>query len=238
MTRKSAANFLVRAVLDEAFRDLALSNPQRAFEGFDLTDEEKEILRGRDHRVLGLLGDAVRPQEPVAEPPLEKAPPTPVAPTLPSLPEVKLLLRLVPQAVPSPGSEPKVSYAASLHPWPADDKPEGGPNSAAPTENGAEAAAAEVRWLIRIAPEVVESRDTGLAVAYSASIHPVTAEIDETGPADRAAPPEAGGSPWNHHLDSPAARAAAKAVQSADPSQRYAKLLELVHALQTGGNDG
>ena len=236
MTRKSAANFLVRAVLDETFRDLALSNPQRAFEGFDLTEEEKEILRGRDHRVLGLLGDAVRLQEPVAEPTLEKAPPTPVAPTLPGLPEVKFLLRLIPQAVPSPGSDPKVSYAASLHPWPADDEPKGGSNSAAPTENGAEAA--EVRWLIRIAPEVVESRDTGLAVAYSASIHPVTAEVDETGPADRAAPPEAAGSPWNHHLDSPAARAAAKAVQSADPSQRYAKLLELVNALQTGGHDG
>jgi len=235
MTRKSVANFLVRAVLDEAFRDLALSNPQRALEGFDLTEEEKEILRGRDRRVLGLLGDAVRLQGPVVEPPLEKAPTTPVAPTLPNLPEVKLLLRLVPQAVPSPGSNPKVSYAASLHPWPADDEPEGGPNSAAPTENGAEAA--EVRWLIRIAPEVVESRNTGLAVAYSASIHPVTAEVDETDPADKAAPLEAAGSPWNHHLDSPAARAAAKAVQSADPSQRYAELLKLVHALQTGGHD-
>ena len=238
MTRKSAANFLVRAVLDEAFRDLALSNPQSAFEGFDLTEQEKEILRSRDHRVLGLLGDAVRQQEPVAETPLEKTPPTPVAPALPSLPEVKLLLRLIPQAVPSPGPDPKVSYAASLHPWPTDNEPEGGPNSAAPTDNGTETAAAEIRWLIRIAPEVVESRDTGLAVAYSASIHPVTAESDETGPAYRESPPKATDSPWNHHLDSPAARTAAKAVLAADPSQRYAKLLELAHALQTGGYGG
>lgn len=235
MTGKSAADFLVRAVLDEAFRDLALSNPQRAFEGFDLTEEEKEILRVRDHRVLGLLGDVVRRQEAVAEPPVEKAPATGVAQTLPGLAEVKLLLRLVPQVVGSPGSEPKVSYAASLHPWPVDDEPEGG---AAPTENGAEAEAAEVRWLIRIAPEVVESRDTGLAVAYSASIHPVTAEVNQTGPADRAAPPETTGLPWKHHVDSPAVRSAAQAVQAADASQRYAKLLELVHALQTGVHGG
>ena len=233
MTRKSAADFLVRAVLDEAFRDLALSNPERGFEGFDLTEEEKEILRSRDHRVLGLLGDAVRPQEAVAEAPVEKAPATPVEPTEPNLAEVKLLLRLIPQVTGSPGSEPKVSYAASLHSWPVGDEPEGG---AEPTENGG--ATAEVRWLIRIAPEVLESLDSGLAVAYCASIHPVTAEVEETGPADRAAPAEAAGAPWNHHVDSPAVRAATKAVQAADPSQRYTKLLELVHALQTGGHDG
>ncbi|MFC1782191.1 hypothetical protein ACFL02_01230 [Planctomycetota bacterium] len=84
----------------------------------------------------------------------------------------------------------------------------------------------------------MESLDMGLAVTYSASIHPVTAEDDETGPADRAAAPEAAGAPWNHHVDSAAARAAAKAVQAADASQRYAKLLELVHALQRGGDGG
>ena len=96
----------------------------------------------------------------------------------------------------------------------------------------------EVRWQIRITPAVVESRDTGLVVAYSASIHPVTAEVEETGPADRAAASEAGGAPWKHHVDSAAARSAAQAVQAADASQRYGKLLELVHALQTGVDDG
>ena len=43
MKRGSAADFLVRTVLDGAFRELAIANPQRAFEGYELSEEEKDI---------------------------------------------------------------------------------------------------------------------------------------------------------------------------------------------------
>ena len=234
----SIADFLVRTVLDEAFRELTLSNPQRAFEGFDLTTKEKEILCARDHRLLGLLGAVVTQGKPVAEHPSPQAPSTPATPTLPALPEVMLLLRLAPRAAPGADSGAEVAYEASLHPWAGDGAATTGPNTAEQDERGADAAVGEVRWMIRITPQVVNAKDSGLEVAYSASIHPVT------GPDEPAPPPamrptaELSGSPWNHHVESSAARAAARAVHAAEPGQRYARLLELVQALQTGDESG
>lgn len=238
MKQGSAADFLIRTVLDETFRELALADPQRAFEEYDLSEEEKEILRVRDHRLLGLLGDAVAPKEAPAEPPLEKEQTGAVAPSLPGLPEVTLLLRLVPQVAPSSDSQPNVSYAASLHPWPCDEERITGPETAEGTEDRAGVAAEEVRWIIRIAPQVVASQDAGLTVAYAASIHPVTTDTDEARPPVVEPAPELASPPWNHHVESSAAKAAAEAVQNADPGKRFEKLLDLVHALQTGDEDG
>ena len=47
-----------------------------------------------------------------------------------------------------------------------------------------------------------------------------------------------GNPPWNHHVESSAAKTAARAVQAAEPDRRYEKLLELVDALQTGDARG
>lgn len=237
MKRGSAADFLIRAVLDEAFRELALADPERAFEGFDLSEEEEETLRSRDRRLLGLLGDAVAHRQALAEHPLQKEHTDPAAPALPSLPEVQLLLRLVPHAAQSPDSEPKVSYAASLHPWPCDDELKTGADIDEQLEGHADAAVRGVTWIIRIAPSVVESRETGMVVAYSASIHPLMTDPDQTRLSVREPTQELASPPWNHHVESAAAKTAARAVQAADPGQRYRKLLELVHALQTG-DDG
>jgi hypothetical protein len=238
MKRGSAADFLVRTVLDEAFRELAIANPQRAFEGYELSEEEKDILRSRDHRLLGLLGEAVAHKEALAEQPLQKEHFDPTGPTLPSLPEVKLLLRLAPHVPQSPGSEPKVTYAASLHPWPCDDELKTGPDADEQAKGQTGAAVGEVGWIIRIVPNVVESREAGLTVAYSASIHPMMTDSDQTPPSAREPTEELASPPWNHHVESSAAKTAVRAVQAADPGERYGKLLELVHALQTGDNGG
>jgi len=53
MKRGSAADLLIRAVLAEAFRELALANPERAFEGFDLSEEEEEFRRRYWPSVVG-----------------------------------------------------------------------------------------------------------------------------------------------------------------------------------------
>ncbi len=238
MKRGSAADFLIRAVLDEAFRELALANPERAFEGFDLSEEEEEILRSRDRRLLGLLSDAVAHRQALAKRPLEEEHTDPAAPALPSLPEVKLLLRLVPQVARSPDSEPNVSYAASLHPWPCDDELKTGADIGEQAEGRADPAAGEVTWIIRLAPRVVDARETGMAVAYSASIHPLITDPARNCLSVREPNQELASPPWNHHVESSAAKTAARAVQAADPGQRYRKLLELVHALQTGDDGG
>ncbi|MCP4249640.1 MAG: hypothetical protein GY778_21580, partial [bacterium] len=47
MKGKSTADFLIRVVLDDAFRELALDDPQRAFEGYDLSPAQRELLSSR-----------------------------------------------------------------------------------------------------------------------------------------------------------------------------------------------
>jgi hypothetical protein len=239
MARRSVADFLIRVVLDEAFRELAMADPSRAFEGYDLSEEEQDILRSRDARLLGLLGTAVPHAKASVEHPPEEVPSKAPASSFPTLPEVKLLLRLEPQATQAPDSASQVAYAASLHPWPGDYQPtgagaEGGEHSA-PHDD---AKPPPMAWIVRITPTVVDSQETGLTVAYSASIHPFVPGMDERQLWDQGPAQPAASSPWNHHLESSAAKAAARAVREADAGQRYQKLLELIQALQTGDQGG
>jgi hypothetical protein len=234
MKQGSLADFLVRTVLDEAFRELALTDPERAFQGFDLSHEQKEILRRRDHRLLGLLGDAVAPTETCPEPPVKQKHGEPVAAAAPSLPEVKLLLRLVPQVTQSRDSDPNISYAASLHPYPGEIEQTTDPDTTEQPQQAAGCALDELRWIIRFVPTILGSGDAGTTVAYAASIHPWTSETDPIGSQIGEPGPALASPPWNHHVASSAAKDAARAVQAAAPSRRYEKLLELVHALQTG----
>ena len=48
MSQKAVQILIGRAVMDEAFRKLLFSDPDKAFEGYDLTEEEKTILRALD----------------------------------------------------------------------------------------------------------------------------------------------------------------------------------------------
>ncbi len=234
MKTGSVADFLVRVVLDEAFREQALADPKSALKGFDVSEEEKEILCRRDHRVLGLLGNAVTLQAEGGGHPAQLTPTESDTDTLPELADVKLVLRLAPQA----SKEGAVSYAASLHPWTDDEKPPQDVGTAEQAGGAAGTAPGDVAWIIQVVPTVVKSGEDGLTVSYSASIQPFlsgSANDGETGPPMTSA---TAGAPWNHHLESTAAKHAAKAVAVAEPDQRYQKLLELVHALQTGDDGG
>lgn len=239
MTRGSAADFLIRAVLDEAFRELAIADPQSAFEGYDLSEEEQEILRGRDARLLGLLGEAVGHTKASVEHPGRKGSTKTTESSPPSLPDVKLLLRLEPQASQAPDSASGVAYAASLHPWPGgDESKRTDAQSDERTEGREDGAVPEMAWIIRITPTVVDVLETGLKVAYSASIHPFTVGADVGQPSTQGPTRSSASSPWDHHVESSAAQAAARAVRASDAGQRYEKLLELIDALQTGDEGG
>src|SRR5687767_7854437 len=47
---------LERAVLDLDFRSQLRTDPDAAFAGYELTEEDRDILRTTDDRMLGLLG--------------------------------------------------------------------------------------------------------------------------------------------------------------------------------------
>jgi hypothetical protein len=48
MSQEAVQNLIGRAVMDEAFRKLLFSDPDKAFQGYDLTSEEKTLLRNLD----------------------------------------------------------------------------------------------------------------------------------------------------------------------------------------------
>ncbi|MBL7223157.1 MAG: hypothetical protein ISS72_04830, partial [Candidatus Brocadiae bacterium] len=217
MRRESAADFLIRTVLDEQFRELAVADPHRAFEGYDLSEREREILLARDGRLLGLLGEAIGQDEAPAEPPHSDVGAATSASPTPSLPEVKLLLRLTPFVAQDPQSGTKVSYEASLHPWPDDGDPKSGDaRRGQKTEPDGDCPPTEIKWMVRVVPTIVGSQESGLVVSYSASIHPVAEDADDVRPSAEAPTPKPASSPWTHHVESSAARAAARAGRACD----------------------
>jgi hypothetical protein len=57
MSQQTVQNIIGRAVMDAAFRSLLFSDPDKAFEGYDLTEEEKTLLRNLDaDEVSGFAG--------------------------------------------------------------------------------------------------------------------------------------------------------------------------------------
>jgi hypothetical protein len=48
MSQQAVQNLIGRAVMDAEFRNLLFSDPDKAFEGYDLTEEEKNVLRNLD----------------------------------------------------------------------------------------------------------------------------------------------------------------------------------------------
>ncbi len=48
MSKEAVQNLIGRAVMDEEFRKLLFSDPEKALEGYDLTPQEKKLLRSLD----------------------------------------------------------------------------------------------------------------------------------------------------------------------------------------------
>ncbi len=232
MSTQSATDFLIRTVLDEAFRELALNDPHHALEEYDLADREREILLANDARLLELLGQPVEQTDSPSSHQLRRSITPPPSPP-PTLPEVKILLRLTPFVATDAASNSKLSYEASLHPWPHNPAPNVGNAPPDPEPAPADAPPA-VQWMIRIAPTVVATHEAGTEVSYSASIHPFTAESGEPQPSPQHPIAQPANPPWNHHTESAAARVAARNVRQCDPTERYENLLDLIRALQTG----
>lgn len=49
-----------RAMVDQKYRELLKRSPQSAFEGYDLSTEERQALAGMDHGSLEKLAESVK----------------------------------------------------------------------------------------------------------------------------------------------------------------------------------
>jgi len=98
-----------------------LDSPEEVFLEFDLTEEQRDILRQRDHRLLELLGAALSRQAvaaPAAAPAAAEPPPAPPAQQGRQLPDLRLALTVVPVAQEEAGQLHSLTFAAWVNPLP------------------------------------------------------------------------------------------------------------------------
>ncbi len=126
MANQDIGALLVRAALDDGFRDELERDPDAAMSGYALTDDEREILRRGDAALLQLVAAATRAAAGAAAPtPLPEPRPAPAPGPPPALPfpELAFVVRLTPTAIPRADGTWFVSYQSRIEPLTAPEAP-------------------------------------------------------------------------------------------------------------------
>jgi hypothetical protein len=214
------SDLLVASALDPELRQRLLDAPDEVFGQFDLSDEEKELLRHPDHRLLPLLGAALAHNRSAAvEAPkaLLELPPEPVAQGS-TLPDMSLVLTVVPCAQYAGDALQSFSYAVWVSPLPQGVDPASLPVPEGATIPGR--ALAPLHAVIQISALQMQDAAGNPQVGLSASFRQST---------NIAVPPS------ESDPQSPQVQAAVAAVRAASSEERYGRLIDLVHALRPGG---
>ena len=205
-------------------------SPDEVFRDFDLTEEEKDILRQPDHRLLPLLGEALARQMESSHPLGEASSESPVTPApieARPLPSTWIALTVVPCVLQEEGQIKGISYVVWANPM-----PEGGDPGSLPAPAGVVFPGqplAPLHAVIQLS--AVQSQDVAgnPQVGLWASLR----QSPNTPP-----PPETAGdpkaSPFGSRLDSPHVQAAVAAVRQASSEERYERLIDLMRALRSG----
>jgi hypothetical protein len=226
-TKPGIDELLIRSAIEPDLQRRLRESPDDVFGDFDLSAEEKEILRRPDHRLLPLLGAALARHTPDASP---AATPEPqVAVQARSLPDLSLALTIVPCVREQNGAFQGFTYAAWVSPLPASADP-----STLPPPTGAALPGKPCPPLYAtISVSAVELRDSAgnPQAALWASLRQAS-NVTTLPPVEVAGRPDA--SPFGSDFTSSAVREAVAAVRAAPPGERYAPLLSLLRTLRTG----
>jgi hypothetical protein len=223
---------LIASALDADLRRQLLESPEEAFRGFDLTEEEKDLLRRPDHRLLRLLGTALAHERPSSAP----APPAAAAAQqphavveAPTLPDVSLLLTLVPCAQYENGRLRKISYAVWVNPLP----PGADPASMPPPQGAVFPGQplTPLHAVIQVSPLHMQDADGHPLIGLSAAFRQ-SSNVTAPPPSESAGRPY--GSLFGNDLRSEDVRTAVTAVRNAPTGQKYDRLIDLLHALRGG----
>src|SRR5262245_56864554 len=239
---------LIASAIDpDVYRRLRES-PEETFDEFDLADQDRELLRHPDHRLLRVLGAALAEEiapasaatgvatmaappaaarAPVAGAPRPGAPPEMPAAGAP-LPDMSLVLTLVPCALYDGGELRKFAYAAWVNPLPDGADPEAlppPPGTALPGKP-----LPPLRAVVRVS--AIQMQD-----AAGNPLVGLAAALLQTTNMSAPPPPEAAGNPAAIGRDLPTAevQAAIAAVRRAPAEARYGKLIELLRVLHPEG---
>ena len=248
---------LIRSALDAELRRRLVDSPEQVFPEFDLTGEQKELLRRPDHRLLPLLGAALARQAGAGGPiegtppalasgprsgtgqasldcgqanrlPHQDGPPPVAAFPARTLPDIALALTVVPCARVENG-ERKYSYAVWVSPLPDGADPASLPPPAAASFPGRPLAPLHV--VIGLSAIELHDAAGNPQVGLSASLRQSSNIVGPPSP-ESAGTPEA--SPFGSDLGSEGVRAAVAAVRQAPREERYLRLIDLIRALGSG----
>ena len=223
---------LIRSALEPDFTDRLREFPDQVLAEFDLTEEEKEILLNPDHRLLRLLGAAIDRQT-------RSAGPRPVAPTpeaqqpqvfqARSLPDSVVALTVVPCAQYQDGQFKGFSYTVWVNPLPpgADPSSLSAPAGVVLTGQPLTPLHAVIHVSAVQFQDASGNSQLGLWASLRQSSNVVAPPKNEA-----AGNPES--PPFGSDLASEKVSAAVAAVRAASKEERYSRILDLTHALQTG----
>ncbi len=211
---------LIDSALDPDLRRRLCESPDEVFDGFDLTAEEREILRTPDHRLLALCGAALArqasagvetPQAQTVEQPADQ-------PHAKTLPDIRLGLAVVPCAQYNAGQFAGFRYAVWVNALPPGVDPATLPPPQGSVLPGQPLAPlhAVVNVSVVQLPDVAGQPRVGMWASMRQSSNIL------------ATPPFA------TDLRGESVRGAVAAVREASAGERYGKLLDLIRALDSG----
>ena len=219
---------LIASAMEPELRRRLADSPDDVFQDYELTEEEKDILRWPDQRLLGLLGAALSRQgESSAARAETPAPKAAVAGRM--LPDFTLALTAVPCAVDEAGQAANYKYAVWVAPL-----PEGADPASLPPPPGTVLpgrALAPLYAVIQVSAVEVKDEAGNARVGLTASLRQSTNMV---GPAPPEAAGKPGAPPFGSDLASAEVRAAVAAVRKAPAGERYDRLIDLAHVLRSG----
>jgi hypothetical protein len=231
-SKPGISRLLIASALDPDMCRRLLESPEEVFQEFDLTGEVRDLLRQPDHRLLRLLGAALDE--------VESSSPRPKASsTLPqphaivqarTLPDVTLALTLVPCAQYENGQLKTFAYAVWVNPLPQGADPANLPPPAGAVFPGQPLT--PLHAVIQVSAVQMQNAAGDPQVGLSASLQQ-SSNISAPPPPEAAGRP--GVPPFGSDLRSAQVQAAVAAVRSAPSDLRYARLIDLMHALRGAG---
>ena len=247
LAKTGISRLLIASAIDPDVYRRLLESPEETFDEFDLADEDRELLRQPDHRLLRVLGAALAEENaPVsaaasvatmsAPPAVAGAPlagatrpgaPPGMPPAGAPLPDLSLVLTLVPCALYDGGELQKFAYATWVSPL-----PEGADPAALPPPGTVLPGKPllPLRAVVRVSAIQMQDAAGNPLVGLSASLLQST-NMSALPPLEAAGNPAAIG----RDLSAAEVQAAIAAVRSAPAGARYGKLIELLRVLRPEG---
>ncbi len=234
--KPGVSQLLIASAMDADLCRRLLESPEATFHDFDLTEEERELLRHPDQRLLRLFGVALAEQRESSEPsPGHRVEASAAAPQLHmvvqarNLPGVSLALTLVPCAQYENGQLTTFAYAVWVNPL-----AEGADPATIPPPQGATLPGQPLTPLhavIQVSAVQLQDLDGKPQVGLTASLRQSSNVIAPPPPESAGIP---GAPPFGSDLRSVAVIAAVAAVREASDEDRYDRLVDLIHALRGG----